>query len=128
MNIRSMKSYLWVLKYFLQPQNVGKCLIRPILLQGVQLLIPRAWMQDLPALCLYCVCAASAYFIKYCILECWLYREMQFSFGVCMCGLVFFPHIPSCVRHNGSLTSKCHGIKEGTAVSLRPVLCWRNWL
>lgn len=77
------------------------------------------------------MCAASAYFFKYCILECWLYREMQFWFGVCMCGVVwFFSHIFSHVSdfmapsHQTAMAQKI----QGTAMSLRPALCWRDWL
>ena len=54
-----MGSYLWVLKYVLQPQNVGKGLIRPVLLQGVQQLVPGACMQDPPARHLYCMEAGT---------------------------------------------------------------------
>lgn len=65
-----MGSYLWVLKYVLQPQNVGTGLIRSVFLQGVQQLFPRTCMQDPPAWSLLhgsrncnSVCAASIYFI-----------------------------------------------------------------
>lgn len=54
-----MGSYLWVLKYVLQPQNVGTGLIRSVLLQGVQQLLPRTCMQDPPARCLYCMEAGT---------------------------------------------------------------------
>lgn len=111
-----MQSYLWVLKYVLQTQSAGRYLI------SLLARCPAADSQSRHArssctVSLLCEVGTATdcvlpHFIKYCILGCWLYREMPVWGVYVWCGLFFSPCILSCVRHNGSLTSNCHGIKD----------------
>lgn len=125
-----MQSYLWVLKYVLQTQNVGRCLIRQVFLQGVQLLITKACMPDLPVLCLCCevgtatVCVLpQLILLNIASLDAGCTGKCSFGLVYVWCGLVFSPHILSCVRHNGSLISNCHGIKDRELQCVQILLC-----